>query len=246
MFEPLSIGSRNNRVKLWQNFLVKEGYNIAVDGKFGGQTKAATEDWRVKHGYSPGGDVTEAMFNSIPDSTDVNIIAWGAKVSRAFVTRVLSICNFLEINPNWLMACMAFESAETFSPSIKNSAGSGAVGLIQFMPSTAAVLGTSIEKLSKMSALTQLDYVEAYFDSFSGKLKNLQDVYMTILWPGAIGKPLSYVLFDKSDIQHPKRYIQNKGLDWNKDGKITKEEASAHIAEKLHKGFLVENALYLK
>lgn len=41
------------------------------------------------------------------------------------------------------MAAMAFESGETFSPSIKNAAGSGAVGLIQFMPSTAKALGTS-------------------------------------------------------------------------------------------------------
>lgn len=35
------------------------------------------------------------------------------------------------------MACMAFETGETFSPNEPNKADSGAVGLIQFMPKVA-------------------------------------------------------------------------------------------------------------
>ena len=41
-----------------------------------------------------------------------------------------------------LMAVMSFETGGTFNPGIRNAAGSGATGLIQFMPSTAAGLGT--------------------------------------------------------------------------------------------------------
>jgi hypothetical protein len=65
------------------------------------------------------------------------MLAWGKKVSKRFRSRVKEVAANLQTDPNFLMACMAFESAGTFSSSIKNGAGSGAVGLIQFMPSTA-------------------------------------------------------------------------------------------------------------
>ena len=45
-------------------------------------------------------------------------------------------------NPDFLLACMAFESGMSFCSSIRNAA-SGATGLIQFMPSTARGLGTT-------------------------------------------------------------------------------------------------------
>ena len=134
------------------------------------------------------------------------------------------------------MAAMAFESGETFSPSVKNSAGSGAVGLIQFMPQTAIALDTTTENLAKMSAVAQLDYVREYFLPYKGKLSTLADVYMVILWPAAIGKPDAYVLFSKADTKHPKRYLQNKGLDKNHDGAVSKSEAASAVQAKLKKG----------
>jgi hypothetical protein len=170
------------------------------------------------------------------------MLAWGQKVSKPFRDRLLQIAANLSVDPNYLMACMAFESGETFSPAITNAAGSGAVGLIQFMPSTAQALGTTLQQLAAMSAVKQLDYVEKYFQPRAGKLKSLEDVYMAILWPVAIGKPLDYVLFDKSDAAHPKRYIQNAGLDFNRDGKITKAETAAKVKAKLERGLLAENA----
>lgn len=168
------------------------------------------------------------------------MLAWGAKVSEEFRDKVIAIGNRLGVDPNFLMACMAFESGETFSPSVLNAAGSGAVGLIQFMPQTASLLGVSTEALASMTAETQLDYVELYFSPHRGELQTLADVYMAILWPAAIGKPEYFVLFDQSDPQHPKRYIQNRGLDFNHDGKITKHEAAAMVAKKLEKGLQPE------
>jgi hypothetical protein len=170
------------------------------------------------------------------------MLAWGKKVSKPFRDRVVQMGSTLKVNPDFLMACMAFESGGSFSPSIRNAAGSGAVGLIQFMPSTAQALGTTTQQLAAMSAVRQLDYVEKYFLPRAGKLKTLEDVYMAILWPAAIGKPLSYVLFDKRDATHPKRYIQNAGLDFNKDGLITKAETAAKVRRQLDKGLLPENA----
>lgn len=165
-------------------------------------------------------------------------IAWGASpnVSPEFKAKVIRIAKELEVEPDHLMACMAFESGETFSPSVKNAAGSGAVGLIQFMPSTAEGLGTSTTALAAMTAVEQLDWVRNYFIDYKGKLTTLDDMYMVILWPAAVGKPDGHVLFDKADAAHPKRYQQNKGLDADGDGKVTKSEAAAAVRAKLTKG----------
>jgi len=163
-------------------------------------------------------------------------IVWGAKVSERFRNRVREIAAELDINPDWLMACIAFESGETFSPGVSNAAGSGAVGLIQFMPQTAAALGTSTKELASMTAERQLEYVRQYFLPRAGKLRNLGDVYMAILWPAGIGKPDTYILFDRDDKQFPRRYLQNYGLDLNRDGKITRGEASDKVYRKLGRG----------
>ncbi|GAB7127689.1 hypothetical protein JCM19000A_21960 [Silvimonas sp. JCM 19000] len=170
------------------------------------------------------------------------MLAWGKKVSADFANRVTQIGSNLGVDPNFLMACMAFESGESFSASVRNAAGSGAVGLIQFMPTTAQALGTSTDQLAAMSNVQQLDFVEKYFLPSKGRLQSLEDVYMAILWPAAIGKPLDYVLFDKNDAAHPKRYVQNAGLDLDKNGQITKGETASKIRDKLNKGLLPDNA----
>lgn len=169
-------------------------------------------------------------------------ICWGAKVSPAFRDGVRRMGARLGINPDFLMACMAFETGRTFDPAIRNGAGSGAVGLIQFMPATAAALGTSTEALAAMSGPQQLVYVENYFRPNKGRLRTLSDVYMAILWPGAIGKPEGWVLFREDDKARPKLYIQNRGLDFDRDGTITKAEATAGPARQLASGLRPGNA----
>jgi hypothetical protein len=162
-------------------------------------------------------------------------LAWGSRVSIAFRHRVRSICAELLIpDPDWLMACMAFESGESFNPSIRNGAGSGAVGLIQFMPSTAKELGTSPEALAAMLPEQQLEYVRQYFKPYAGRLRTLSDVYMAILWPAAIGKPEEHVLWTQAT--RPTTYRQNSGLDVNADRAITKREAASKVEKKLIKG----------
>ena len=169
-------------------------------------------------------------------------LAWGRSVSREFRNELRRIADLLAVEPDWLMACMAFESGRTFSPGVLNAAGSGAVGLIQFMPSTAAALGTTTAALSRMSAVGQLEYVLRYFLPREGRLRNLGDVYMAILWPVAVGKPDTYVLFDRADAKYPKRYVQNAGLDFNRDGRITRGEACARVTAMLADGQKPENA----
>ena len=60
----------------------------------------------------------------------------------------------------------------------------------------------------------------------------MEDVYMAILWPAAVGKPNSFVLFSKPS----KAYEENAGLDGNNDGKVTKDEAAEMVRRKLVKG----------
>ncbi len=161
-------------------------------------------------------------------------IAWGNKVSSTFRERVLWIADNLGCSANDLMACMAWESGETFRADIKNAAGSGATGLIQFMPSTARALGTTTAKLAALSPEDQLNYVYKYFQPYAGRLNNLGDIYMAILWPKGVGKPDHYVLFDRS--KTPTTFRQNAGLDVNKDGLVTRAECLVKINEKLAKG----------
>jgi len=157
-------------------------------------------------------------------------IAWGARVSAAFKTKLIQIARNIGVDPNYLISAIAFETGETFSPSIRNR--NGATGLIQFTPATAIELGASTDELAAMSAEDQLNFVEKYFYPYRNMLETLEDVYMAILWPAAIGKPNSWVLFSSPSPQ----YDRNSGLDTDKDGNVTKAEASAMVRSRLRKG----------
>lgn len=166
-------------------------------------------------------------------------IAWGARVSPVFRERIRWVADTLGCDVNHLMACMAWESGETFRANIKNAAGSGATGLIQFMPSTARGLGTTTTALAEMTPEDQIRYVYEYFKPYKGRLNNLGDIYMAILWPKGVGKPDSYVLFDKA--KSPTTFRQNAGLDVNKNGQVTRAECLVKVTQKLVKGLRPEN-----
>jgi hypothetical protein len=126
---------------------------------------------------------------------------------------------------------MAFETGETFSPSIRNSIG--ATGLIQFLKSTAIGLGTTTDALARETAIQQLAEVRRYFEPYDAKVHTLSDLYMAVLAPHYIGAAEDAVIF-----QGPAglAYLQNRGLDANADGKVTKAEAASRVLAKLHKG----------
>jgi hypothetical protein len=102
------------------------------------------------------------------------------------------------------------------------------------MPTTAKSLGTTSDALAKMTPEDQLKYVYYYFKPWTGKLKNLGDVYMAILWPAAVGNDDRFVLFDKQ--KKPTTFRQNAGLDLDKNGQVTRAECLVKINEKLEKG----------
>ncbi len=206
-----------------------DGSNNGI-GVFRRHRRTATCDF-VRLGVSSHSPTLLAPHPSAARSASTQI-AWGAKVSTEFKAKVVQICLELGIDPSHLMACMAFETGETFRADIRNAAGSGATGLIQFMPSTASSLGTSTAALAAMTPVRQLDYVKKYFQSYSGRLNTLEDVYMAILYPAAIGKPADSTLFAGGT----KAYSQNSGFDKNSDNRITPAEVSALVRLKYAKG----------
>jgi hypothetical protein len=157
------------------------------------------------------------------------------KSDTKFTEGVASLAKKYNIPEDYLYALMAFETGGSFSPSQKNRAGSGATGLIQFMPETAKGLGTSTSDLSKMSRSEQLKYVDKYFSGKGIEGGSLSDTYMAVLFPAAVGKPEDFVLFGKGAMKGYTgiAYEQNKGLDLNKDGSVTKAEASTKVKEYL-------------
>lgn len=146
--------------------------------------------------------------------------------------KVVEISKKLKCDPNDLMGVMWVESAKTFSPSIKNPHGS-ATGLIQFTSNTAEALGTSTEELKAMSALEQLDYVEKCLIS-SKKMAGYKDnetidrgtLYSLVFLPGRSKRD---VLTSKGE----DFYANNKVLDYNKDGKITKDDLNSVITDNM-------------
>jgi hypothetical protein len=161
----------------------------------------------------------------------MTVLAWGAKVPPEFREKVRNIAANIGASPSHLMACMAFETGRSFAPWCRNP-GSSATGLIQFMESTAQGLGTSTAALAGMSALQQLDYVWEYFKPYRGRLGDLGDVYMAILWPAAVGQPDNYPVFKSGS----DAYAANKGLDVNHDGVVTKAECVAFVEKMLAEG----------
>ena len=158
-----------------------------------------------------------------------------------FIDEVNKIAKNLGMSPLDLLAVMDFETGGTFSPSIQNPK-SLATGLLQFTPGTAKGLGTTTDDLKGMSRLEQLKYVEKYLKSKGLQGQSLDDVYMSVLLPAAQGAEDDDVLFTKdgggifgqyeSPAVAKKGYEQNKSLDANNDGQITKAEAAAPVLQR--------------
>ncbi len=168
-----------------------------------------------------------------PSSTryDYNQIAGvrnNPNVTPVFLSGVEAMSARLGAKPKHILAAMSFETGGTFSPSITN--GIGATGLIQFIPGTAHGLGTSTSALRQMNSTQQLEFVEKYFKPFTGNLNTLEKVYTAILSGSPKSSP-NDVLFRRGT----DAYTQNP-LDWNRDGRITAQEATTPVTARLFGG----------
>jgi hypothetical protein len=160
------------------------------------------------------------------------------KYGKEFLNKVKQIAKNINCDYKDLLAVMNSESGINASLwcTIKGEERN-AVGLIQFRANTAKVLGTTLDALSKMSPLEQLDYVEKYFKHWikvkglTGKKLSAGDVYALVYTPAYVDRE---VLATSSD----RYYKANKSLDSNNDGKITKAE----LGERLKKHYVSDSS----
>jgi peptidoglycan hydrolase-like protein with peptidoglycan-binding domain len=148
-------------------------------------------------------------------------------VTPEFIAGVEAMAERLKTKPEYLLAAMSFETGGSFDPAIRN--GIGATGLIQFLGSTARALGTTTDKLAKMSSVAQLEFVEKYLTPFAGRLGSLEAVYTSIIH-GSPKKP-DAVLF-----RAPSAQYKLNPLDWDRDGLITAREATLIVAARMFGG----------
>lgn len=153
-----------------------------------------------------------------------------AQERAGFEQAVIQAAGRLHVEPDWLMVVMCFETAKTFRANVRNKY-SGAVGLIQFIPSTAYRLGTSPKKLAAMTSVQQLVYVEKYFAPYAGRMVDVYDVYLAVFAPAFLGRKPATILYraDAPDQLGRNRYHWNKVLDDNRDGVITIKDVKRQI-----------------
>jgi hypothetical protein len=154
-------------------------------------------------------------------------------IDQDFAASIESFGNDLGVDPMYLANVMYAESR--LDPSVKNMAGSGATGLIQFMPQTAANLGTTTDELSRMTPVEQMEYVRRYFSADNlgaGRLRDLQNnpsqhnVNMAVFLPSMIGKPV--------DTQIPQKY-------WRQNGSIRTPADYTRSAEERVNAYIQSN-----
>jgi hypothetical protein len=149
------------------------------------------------------------------------------KLSASDLRAIVSVADSLDINADWLLAIEKFES--NFNPKAINTA-SGATGAIQFMPSTAGLLGTSTAALRSMSLAAQQKYVHAYLLPHKRSLKTLEDTYLAVFFPGAIGQDDSYVVGSKDGSSFQQAiYRQNASFDKKEIGTIRRSDIVSTI-----------------
>ena len=191
---------------------------------------AAAPTKRDKKGHGPNTPPGPGTTPNPPDNLNRKEMAADWVQDAGFLKAVKDTAKSLNCSFIDLLCCMAFETGRTFNPALRNSIG--ATGLIQFIKPTAIALGTTTDALAAMTRTEQMDYVKTYFKKGPvAKVANpqLEDLYMQILWPAAVGKPLDYVLFKEPT----KAYEQNKGLDKGKKGYVTKQDAATKVRDQL-------------
>ena len=198
----------------WQSALELDGFTVEQQTQDGGLKSLI--------GTKPG-DETFA--------SDGTGLAWGQKVSPAFRQKLRDCCARLRVNPDFLMAAMAFETGETFSPSTNERPIQG------YRPDPVhAVHGSKPGN----------QYRTVGADDGRRTARFRGEAFPPLHWSSAVvGRHLygdlvsrghrseqHFVLFRRGTIA----YDQNRGLDANGDGLVTKDEAAQRVRSKLNKG----------
>ncbi len=227
----------NQKIEMEQASCTKDiaRYNQNISDLKSAQTYAVNqiqaESATTAESYGNGDD-TYVFDESNYSEEAVNAVEkrWASKAKKygldhKFFAKVVAISKDLKCDPNELLGVMNSECG--LNASARNSNG-GATGLIQFMPRTAKALGTSTDKLAKMSAYDQLDYVAKFYKMNKKAYKmgdgpmSAGDLYSLVFLPGRANRE---VLTSSGELY----YRANAGLDMDGDGKITKADLNRRV-----------------
>lgn len=210
-------------------------YSPSYSSNFLRDTKSSLNSYdfgRLKLSSTP---ALSASSGKVSGKTSYKPVSGNAKdgLGPEFLARVKEVAQNINCDYKDLLAVMNSESG--LDPSIQNQAGYQAYGLIQFTPDTARELGTSVDKLVKMSAVEQLDYVEKFYlnarktRGFGNKKFTAADLYAITFLPARANQNVLCVEGERWESgrkkgQLKKWYEANTVFDKNKDGKIEKWE----------------------
>ena len=150
---------------------------------------------------------------------------WAATISDtynlepAFASKIVEVAGNVGASPGDLANLIDFETAHTFSPAQKNLEGSSGTGLIQFMASTAAKLGTTTAELAQMSQVEQMAYVEKYLQGHVGAvdLSTPEGLSAAVFFPRSKGDRNFNIYQDYIDRGKPEKAElfkkQNPGIE---------------------------------
>lgn len=112
-------------------------------------------------------------------------------VTPQLAAAIVKVAREIGAHPYDLANEINFESAHTFSPSVRGPSGGTATGLIQFTSGTAKGLGTTTAALAAMSGPEQMEWVQLYFDrARRGRpLDDPQKLAMAVFYPAAMSWP---------------------------------------------------------
>ena len=213
--------SRISTLESAQSYALSQAESTYTDDgdytAFEGDGKALMDLWKQKWTKDLGG----------ASKADAKIKELGG---QDFFNKVCAVANNIGCNANELMGVMNAESGVTTNAKNKNSS---ATGLIQFMKDTASDLGTTTSALKQMSAVQQLDYVEKFYKYTKkiGGFKSNDKIDAGTLY--ALTFMPAYAKREVLTADGQKAYKYNKGIDLDKDGKITKSDLARRVRQKM-------------
>lgn len=136
--------------------------------------------------------------------------------------------NYLGCPAIWLVCFFYNESG--LNSHATNSIG--AAGLNQMLPATLQQYGITSAQYAAGSVAYQLGIMKKFFSAIRGRIKRAADLYLFNFFPAAVinNYSMDYAIGEAGNFEviygmsKDKIYQQNKGLDYNKDGKITRKD----------------------
>lgn len=168
--------------------------------------------------------------DSVEDTPQVNdelASAVDKKLGDGFTDKLEEVAKNINCDPEDLLTVLYSESS--LDPDAKNP--SGAIGIMQFMPSTLKELGYTTEDIENMSATEQLDVVQKYFEKnnyyHKGEKLTAAQLYAMVLAPGRADGEVLY-----AQGKDGQAYVQNEGLDIDENGTIAMTDLDKRMQNK--------------